>query len=96
MILTINSYFNFQGELKMSLDVITKVLAWCCVFNIEILIIRIIAFNAAHDLMYQLHNKLFKISADTFHNKNYTAFMVYRLLILVFNLVPYLVLRLFL
>ena len=78
----------------MNLDILTKVLAWCCVFNIGILVIWIIALNAANDFMYQLHNKLFKISKDTFHDKNYTAFIIYRLLILVFNLVPYLVLRL--
>ena len=52
-------------------------------------------FVAAGDWMYALHAKWFKIPRPTLDGIQYGAMAFYKIVIFVFNLIPYLVLRLF-
>lgn len=82
---------NFGGI--MSIVMITKVLAWCLVINYSILLVWFLFFIIASHMMYKWHAKWFKISVERFHEIHYFGIAIYKLLILVFNLVPYLALR---
>ena len=77
----------------MSLELFIKILAWSTAINIAIFIFWFIIFISARDLMYKVHTKLFKMSEETFSAMHYGGLGIYRMLILIFNLIPYLILR---
>ena len=64
--------------------------------NWGVLMLWVGFFVVAGDLRDAIHTKLFKISRETFNTINYAGMAFFKLLILVFNLVPYLVLQIFL
>jgi hypothetical protein len=47
----------------------------------------------ARDWIYGLHSKWYPISPEQFNAVNYAGIAFYKILVLVFNLVPYIVLR---
>lgn len=72
----------------MTMHEIKDVLLWCAVFNYAALFIWFGAFVFAHDWMYRMHGRWFKFSVETFDAIHYTGLAVYKLGILLFNLVP--------
>ncbi len=76
----------------MMINDIKNVLLWCTVLNYGVLFIWFIAFFAAHDWMYGLHSRWFKISVETFDAIHYAGLAVYKIGILLLNLVPFIVL----
>lgn len=67
---------------------IRSVLAWCVVINYVILFIWSGVFFFAHDWMYRMHGRWFKLSVETFDAIHYGGLSVYKIGILLFNLVP--------
>jgi len=47
----------------------------------------------AHDWMYRMHSKWFNIPVEKFDAIHYSGMAIFKIAILVFNLVPYLALR---
>jgi hypothetical protein len=78
----------------MDRDYVRQVLAWSTLINYLILLIWFIAFTAAHDWVYGMHTKWFKLSVEQFDYGHYGGMAIYKLLIMVFNLAPYLAMRL--
>jgi hypothetical protein len=68
-------------------------LAWCTVINYAILMLWFAVFVASRGWITSLHGRLFDVPGDKIRSMNYMGMAVYKLLILVFNLVPYLALR---
>ena len=79
----------------MDVEVVRSILAWCTVLNWVVLLLWGGFLTVAGDWVYGLHTKWFKISREVFDAMHYGGMGLFKLLILVFNLVPYLVLRLF-
>lgn len=77
----------------MTLEMIRAVLAWSTVVNLGILLLWFFFFAVAHDWMYRMHNKWFNLSPEAFDALHYGGMGLYKLGILLLNLVPYLVLR---
>ena len=77
----------------MSVEIITKLLAWCTTINLALLIFSFIIFTVAHDWIYKYHSKWYKISSEQFNAIIYSSMAFYKILFLVFNLIPYLALR---
>ena len=77
----------------MSAEMLRDVLAWCSLINLVLLLLWGLAFMAAHDWMRRLHGRLFRMSDQTFDTVHYAGMGLFKLLWLVFNVVPYLVLR---
>lgn len=77
----------------MSLEVIRSVLAWCALINIGLLSIWLLFFIIAHDWLYKLHGEWFEMSVERFNSIHYALIGYYKLTIILFLLVPYLVLR---
>lgn len=67
---------------------VTKFLIWSTVINYAILFVWFGAFVFAHGPMYRLHTRWFKLSAETFDTLHYAGMGVYKICILMFNLVP--------
>ncbi len=64
------------------------ILIWCTVINYAMLLIWFGVFTFAHDWIYRLHSRWFKLSVETYDTLNYAGMGIYKLLIIVFNLVP--------
>lgn len=77
----------------MTVELLRSALAWCSVIDIGILLFWFLAFTMAGDWMYRIHGRFFKISRESFTMANYCGLGLFKLAILVFNLVPYLALR---
>ena len=77
----------------MNLDVAAHVLLWCAVVNYGVLLCWFLAFRFAHGWMYRLHGRWFRISIEQFDAIHYAAMAIYKIGILLFNLVPYVALR---
>lgn len=78
----------------MTIDILLKVLGWSALINYIILVWWLLVFIFAHDLIYKVHSKWFKMSVEQFDSLHYLGLMLYKLAIFIFNLAPYLVLRL--
>ena len=77
----------------MALGEIRSALAWCTVIDFGILMLWFLFFFMAHDWMYRMHRKWYNISVDRFDTIHYAGIAFFKILILTFNLVPYLALR---
>lgn len=77
----------------MTLETTRSMLAWCSTINLGLLTGWVLAFFLARDWIYQVHSLWFQIPRDRFDAFHYTGMAFFKILILVFNLVPYLALR---
>ena len=77
----------------MTIEITRGVLAWCSVINVGILLFWWVWFMLAHDFMYQLHGKWFKLSVERFDAIHYSLMGFFKVGIILFNLVPYFALR---
>ena len=68
-------------------------LGWSIIINYAILIIWFVVFVTAHDWLRDLHTHWFHLSPDQFDFAHYLGMTIYKIGILLFNLVPYLSLR---
>jgi hypothetical protein len=68
-------------------------LLWCLAINYIVLLFWFAAFIFAHGWMFRLHSRWFHISEDRFDSIHYTGMAIYKVSILLFNLVPYIALR---
>lgn len=74
----------------MTADSLRRTLLWCAAINYGILIIWFLFFVLAHGWMYELHSRWFRISMEQFDAIHYTGMAIYKVGVLVFNLVPFL------
>ena len=77
----------------MSFEMIDNILAWSLVVNLSILMFWFLMFALAHDWVYGLHSRWFKISVEKFDGIHYAAMAFYKLAIFLFNLAPYIAIR---
>ncbi len=76
----------------MDIQTLTTFFMWCSIINGGILALWTISFMFAPDLIYRLQNKWFPIPRETFSAIFYALIGLFKILFLVFNLVPYLAL----
>ncbi|MBW2636130.1 MAG: hypothetical protein JRC86_01155 [Deltaproteobacteria bacterium] len=77
----------------MTLELIRDTLAWCLVINIGLLLWWYVFITFAHGWTYRWHTKWFKLSVDTFDAIHYGGMGLFKIGIFLFNLAPYLALR---
>ena len=76
----------------MAIEVLRRFLLWCTLINYGILLIWFLVFVFTHDLMMNLHCKWFRLSPDHFDALHYAGMSIYKIGIMLFNLVPLIVL----
>jgi hypothetical protein len=74
----------------MTLDQITELFKWMTIINIGIFVISAVLSMVLRKIVCKIHGKLFGIEEDKVSIVVYGYFGVYRIAILVFNLIPYL------
>lgn len=77
----------------MELQALRAFFGWCAVINIGILLYWTVMILLAREWVYRMHTRWFPISRDAFHVAMYGFIGAMKMLVLVFNLVPYLALR---
>ena len=77
----------------MTIEIIRDTLAWCTVINWLLLLLWFLFLTLAHDWTYRLHSKWFNISVDKFDSIHYAGMTFLKISIILFNLAPYLALR---
>ena len=77
----------------MTVDWLSQVLGWCTIINLILLLLWFGFFALAHDWMYRLHTTWFTLSTERFDAIHYAGMALFKLLVMIFNLAPYLALR---
>jgi hypothetical protein len=77
----------------MNFEIIRDMLGWCAVINYSFLLWWFLFFSLAHEWIYRLHGKWFNISVETFDAIHYAGMALFKIGIFLFNLVPYIALR---
>ena len=78
---------------KMTIETTREILGWCAIINLGLLLWWVLLFTLAHDWMYRLHGKWCKLSQENFDAIHYLGMSVFKIGILLLNLVPYFALR---
>ena len=77
----------------MESEEIRKVLGWCLAINMGFLMQWFLGIVFARDFVFRIHSRWFKIAEERFDEIHYTMMGHFKLAVIVFNLVPYLALR---
>jgi hypothetical protein len=72
----------------MTTSEIKGVLLWCVGINYGVLLVWFGVFVYAHDWMYRLHTRWFKLSVENFDALHYLGISIYKIGIILLNLVP--------
>jgi hypothetical protein len=82
-----------RGEMAMNVQLASDVFLWCAVLNYAVLLGWFIAFAFAHDWMFRLHSRWFRLSVESFDGIHYLSMALYKVGILLLNLTPYIALH---
>ena len=76
----------------MTIQTLQSFFMWCSIINMGLLILSAVLITTASDWAYNMHSKWFNISRVTFNTVIYAFLGVYKMLILVFCIVPWIAL----
>ena len=65
---------------------------WCSIINYSVLILWVVLFVFAHDTMKNLNDKLLRRKIEHFDTLHYAGIGLYKIGIILFNIVPWVVL----
>ena len=77
----------------MTIEITRDFLGWCSIINMGLLLWWFMFFTLVHDLVYRIHGKWFKLSVERFDAIHYAGMAFFKVSIILFNIVPYLALR---
>jgi hypothetical protein len=78
----------------MSIAMVRDILLCCAVINYGVLLVWFLVFLLAHDWIYRLHSRWFHLSREQFDALHYAGMAIFKVGILLLNLVPYIALHL--
>ncbi|MCP3969614.1 MAG: hypothetical protein GY717_04720 [Rhodobacteraceae bacterium] len=78
----------------MTIEQLTVFLAWCTAINVALLLLATIALILMRDLTSRVHGALFGLPHLVLAEQYFQYLAQYKILIIVFNLAPYVALRL--
>lgn len=73
----------------MDIDTIRAFFMWCTILNGALLVLSFLICALAGDWVYRMHSKWFTIPRDTFNVAIYSFLGLFKIFVLVFNLIPY-------
>lgn len=77
----------------MNIVTLRDLLLYCTTINFGVLALWGLFFLLPHEWLYRLWGRVFRLSAEQFDTINVAGILFYKLGILLFNLFPYLALR---
>jgi hypothetical protein len=76
----------------MSLTTLRDTLLWCALINFGLLAVWGLMFLLPHGGLYRLSARVSRLPSEQFDAVNYAGIVLYKIGIILFNLVPYLAL----
>ena len=73
------------------ISMVKELLLWSALINYAILIVWFGVFVFFHDFLYAMHGRWFDIEKKSFDALHYGGMAIYKILVLVFNIVPLIV-----
>ncbi len=73
----------------MTIFEVKAMLLWSLAINYVLLILWFAVFVCAHDWLYRLHTRWFKLTVETFDAIHYAGMAVYKIGIILLNLTPW-------
>ena len=73
----------------MDITAVRAFFMWCTILNGGLLILSSLILVFAGDFVYRIHSKWFPMPRETFNVVIYSFLGLFRIIILVFNVVPY-------
>ncbi|MGL1864045.1 MAG: hypothetical protein OCC46_16100 [Pseudodesulfovibrio sp.] len=77
----------------MDIATLTDFFMWCSIINGALLLYTVALFILLPDRVYSIQNKLFPLERERFNAIYYAFVGGYKVLFLIFNVVPYIALR---
>lgn len=77
----------------ITVGLLEKMLLWCSVINMGFLLFSMLMIKALRGFIYRVHGKLFNLPPEKIDSLLYLMLGVYKLGIFLFNIVPYIALR---
>ena len=76
----------------MNIEMLTDFFMWCTIINIGLMLPSSVMLILLGDFVYRIHTKWFPMPRETFNVVLYSFLGFYKVLIFVFNIVPWLAL----
>jgi hypothetical protein len=76
----------------MSVELTRSFFLWCAVVNYGVLLVWFLVFVFAHDGIQRIHGRWFHLSGDQFDALHYAGMAIFKIGIILLNLVPFVVL----
>jgi hypothetical protein len=73
----------------MDMLTIKTIFMWCTIINVLLLVILFVICAYARDWVYGMHSRWFPISKEAFNVVIYSFLGLFKIFVLVFNLVPW-------
>ena len=77
----------------MDILLVREALGWSTLLNMGLLLWWFAFLVLAHDWVYRIHSRWFRLSVEAFDASHYAGMAIFKIAIFIFNLVPYLALR---
>jgi hypothetical protein len=81
-----------EGGKFMDLAIARNILFWCTLINFGTLAFWGLLMVAPHEWLHRIANRFYRISPEHFDVINLAGIVLYKTLIILFNLVPYIAL----
>jgi hypothetical protein len=76
----------------MMIEVVQRMLMWCTMINVVLLIVSFLILSMARQWVYKMHSVWFPITESQFNVAIYCFMGFYKILIIVLNIVPWIAL----
>ncbi|RJR48411.1 MAG: hypothetical protein C4576_08245 [Desulfobacteraceae bacterium] len=76
----------------MSIEIARSFLLWCTIINYGILMVWFLFFTFGHEWIHHMHGRWFRLSHEQFDAIHYAGMAIFKIGIILFNLVPLIVL----
>ncbi len=77
----------------LTLKELTPFLGWCVLLNYGVLCLWFLLFTCGRDFILSWHRRWFRLSDEQFDAIHYLGMAIYKLAVFIFNLMPYLALK---
>ena len=77
----------------MTLELTREFLGWCTIINIGLLLYWSLMMLFARGFVYRLHTRFLPVDEERFNGIHYAGMAFFKLIIFVFNFVPWIVLH---
>jgi hypothetical protein len=73
----------------MDVQMLTRFFMWCTILNIVLLVLSFLILAFAGDFVYKIHGKWFPMPRETFNVVLYSFLGIYKIIVFVFNVIPW-------